>query len=329
MVTGASTADLAVVLIDARNGVLEQSAPHAFIARCSASPSSSWRSTRWTSSGYSQQRFEEIVDESRASRQSAATASARASSTRHLHPALRAARRQRGRPLGGDGLVSGPALLELLEQVEVAYDRPHDRPARFPVQWVIRPCSAAGASDYRAYAGQLASGALRQGDEVIVLPGGERRGSPRSTPTRASSRRRSRRCRSTIRLQDELDISRGDADLPSRAGTAGRARARGRRVLDGAAADAAGRALPRQADHAQRDGGRGRDRGHRRRAHARTRHRRRRSWRSTTSRRVRLRTSAPLVFDPYKSNRRTGSFIMIDETSNETVGAGMIKAAVA
>ena len=64
----------------------------------------------------------------------------------------------------------GPVLLDLLEQVEVAYDHPDEKPARFPVQWVIRP--AGGVGDYRGYSGQLASGALRLGDEVAVLPGG-------------------------------------------------------------------------------------------------------------------------------------------------------------
>ncbi len=124
----------------------------------------------------------------------------------------------------GDGLVSRPPLLELLEEVEVAYDHPHDRPARFPVQWVIRPGAnvVAGASvsadagvlagagvtasdggwagedraeDYRGYSGQLASGALRQGDEVMVLPSGAHTRIAGSRPTTASWRRRWRRCR--------------------------------------------------------------------------------------------------------------------------------------
>ena len=91
----------------------------------------------------------------------------------------------------------GPVLLEHLEQVEVAYDHPDAKPARFPVQWVIRPANGNG-SDYRGYAGQLASGALRRGDEVAVLGSQSpppAPGSPRSTPSTASSTRRSRRCR--------------------------------------------------------------------------------------------------------------------------------------
>ena len=331
MVTGASTADLAVVLIDARNGVLEQSKRHAFISALLGIPKLVVAVNKMDLVGHSQQRFEEIATEFEG-----------------FAPNLRRDGQRAGQQyeiiyipisaLNGDNVVDrseamdwyqGPALLDLLEQVEVAYDRPHDKPARFPVQWVIRPSSAAGASDYRAYAGQLASGALRQGDEVTVLPGGER--------TRIAG---DRHLRGRARGGGRADVGRDSpagraghlarrADLPHRAGTAGRARARGRRVLDGAAADAAGRALPRQADHAQRDGGRGR---RSRTSSTCTRSnatRRRRSSALNDIARVRLRTSTPLVFDPYKSNRRTGSFIMIDETSNETVGAGMIKAAVA
>jgi sulfate adenylyltransferase subunit 1 len=97
--------------------------------------------------------------------------------------------------LRADAVVRRPdAALSHLEQVEVSYDHPYDVPARFPVQWVVRTGGSDG--EYRGYAGQLASGALRAGEEVVVLPSGSARGSPRSTPTRASSTRRSRRSRS-------------------------------------------------------------------------------------------------------------------------------------
>ncbi|HXW57863.1 MAG TPA: GTP-binding protein, partial [Solirubrobacteraceae bacterium] len=174
MATGASTADLAVVLIDARNGVLEQSKRHAFISALLGIPKLVVAVNKMDLVAHAQARFDEIAAEFES-----------------FAPNLRRDGQRAGHQyeiiyipisaLHGDNVVDrseamdwydGPSLLELFEQVEVAYDHPHDRPARFPVQWVIRP-SGRTDSDYRAYAGQLASGALRQGDEVTVLPGGE------------------------------------------------------------------------------------------------------------------------------------------------------------
>ena len=208
----------------------------------------------------------------------------------------------------------------------MAYDHPHDRPARFPVQWVIRPSSGSAAHehrDYRGYAGQLASGALRRGDEVMVLPGGERTRIAAIDTYDGELEEAVAPMSSTLRLEDELDVSRGElichperaplvarelaadvcwmADRPLRAG--------GRYLLKQTTRSATAivdqiedlldvHTLERDAPPAElalNDIGR-----------------------------VRLRTSAPLVFDPYKSNRRTGSFILIDEASNGTVGAGMI-----
>ena len=330
MVTGASTADLAVVLIDARNGVLEQSKRHAFISALLGIPKLVVAVNKMDLVGHSQQRFEEIATEFEG-----------------FAPNLRRDGQRAGQQyeiiyipisaLHGDNVVDrseamdwyqGPALLDLLEQVEVAYDRPHDRPARFPVQWVIRPSSAAGASDYRAYAGQLASGALRQGDEVTVLPGGERTRIAGIDTYEGELEEAVAPMSVAIRLQDELDISRGALICHTEQEPL---------VARELAADVCW-----MAQRPMQPGGR---------------YLVKQTTRSATAvvdgiedivdvhtlerdppppqlalndiARVRLRTSTPLVFDPYKSNRRTGSFIMIDETSNETVGAGMIKAAVA
>src|ERR1022692_4854969 len=179
MVTGASTADVAVILLDARKGVLEQSKRHAFISALLGIPKLVVAVNKMDLVGHSKERFEEVVAEFEG-----------------FAPNLREGGRRAGdqyeiiympiSALNGDNVVErsqamawfdGPTLLELLEQVEVAYDHPHDRPARFPVQWVIRPSAStsngsAAASDYRGYAGQLASGALKKGEEVTVLPSG-------------------------------------------------------------------------------------------------------------------------------------------------------------
>jgi sulfate adenylyltransferase large subunit len=342
MVTGASTADLAVILLDARKGVLEQSKRHAFISALLGIPKLVVAVNKMDLVGHSQERFEEVVAEFEG-----------------FAPNLREGGRRAGdeyeiiympiSALNGDNVVErskamawhdGPPLLELLEQVEVAYDHPYDRPARFPVQWVIRPtptvavngsATAKGStlrSDYRGYAGQLASGALRKGDEVTVLPSG-RTTRIAAIDTYDGELDEARAPMSlTLRLADELDVSRGETICrPDEAPTVAREleadvcwmaerplRPGGRylvkhttrsvtavvdAITDHVDVDTLERAAP-PAELGLNDIGR-----------------------------VRLRTSAPLVFDAYTSNRRTGSFIMIDEASNETVGAGMIAAAAA
>ncbi len=329
MVTGASTADLAVVLLDARRGVLEQSKRHAFISALLGIPKLVVAVNKMDLVEHSQARFEEVVAEFEG-----------------FAPLLRAGGRRAGHnyeiiyipisALNGDNVVepsaamswyddpAHPTLLDILEQVDVAYDHPHDRPARFPVQWVIRPSSDDPARrDYRSYAGQLASGALRQGDEVTVLPGGERTRIAAIDSYEGELEEAVAPMSVALRLQDELDVSRGElichperapivareltadvcwmADQPLRAGgrylikqTTRSATAVVDEIEDLLDVHTLERDAP-PAELALNDIGR-----------------------------VRMRTSSPLVFDPYKSNRRTGSFILIDEASNATVGAGMI-----
>jgi sulfate adenylyltransferase subunit 1 (EFTu-like GTPase family) len=348
MVTGASTADVSVVLIDARRGVLEQSKRHAFLSALLGIPQMVVAINKMDLVEYSQARYEELVGE-----------------FEEFARKLRGGKNPRKIELSyipmsalvGDNVVErsqnmgwydGPVLLELLERVEVAYDHPDDRPARFPVQWVIRPgagiaSNGAGggadgadtpagaifaASDYRGYAGQLASGALRRGDEVAVLPGGGRTRIAAIDTYDGELEEAMAPMSLTLRLEDELDVSRGQlichpdeapavareleadvcwmTDEPLRPG----ARYVIKQTSHGAIAvvDAIEDLLdvhtlervPAPTELALNDIGR-----------------------------VHLRTSAPLVFDPYTSNRRTGSFILIDESRNWTVGAGMIIAASA
>ena len=107
-----------------------------------------------------------------------------------------------------------PVLLDLLEEVEVAYDHPHDRPARFPVQWVIRPenrnRSTPGSEDYRGYAGQLASGSLRVGEEVVALPSGQRTRIAAIDTYEGEIEEALAPMSVTLRLEDDLDVSRGE-----------------------------------------------------------------------------------------------------------------------
>ncbi len=335
MVTGASTADLAVILLDARKGVLEQSRRHAFISALLGIPKLVVAVNKMDLVGHSQERFDEVCQE-----------------FERFAPNLREGGRRAGdqyeiiyipiSALNGDNVVErsehmpwydGPTLLELLEQVEVAYDHPYDRPARFPVQWVIRPSGTStngngAVSDYRGYAGQLASGALRKGDEVTVLPSGRQTRIAAIDTYDGELDEAMAPMSLTLRLEDELDVSRGEticrpdqapavareleadvcwmAEQPLRAGgryvikhTTRSATAVVDAITDHVDVDTLERGAPPE-ELGLNDIGR-----------------------------VRLRTSAPLVFDPYASNRRTGSFILIDEASNETVGAGMIAATAA
>ena len=161
MVTGASTADLAVVLVDARNGVLEQSRRHAYLSAQLGIRHMVACVNKMDLVDWDEDRFREIERDFGAVLARARRRDALAIPVSALH---------------GDNVVDasentpwydGPPLLRHLEQVEVARDRNLDD-VRFPVQWVVR------TTDYRGYAGQMASGMLRAGDEVVVLPSGER-----------------------------------------------------------------------------------------------------------------------------------------------------------
>ena len=357
MVTGASTADLAVVLVDARRGVTEQSKRHAFISALLGIPRMVVAINKMDLVEHSQERFEELVAEFKAfangldaisgrhSGEDGSGVSARGPEISYIPISA----------LNGDNVVErsqamgwyeGPALLELLEQVEVAYDHPFDRPARFPVQWVIRPGTgiAAGAQasngtagaatatlgdpDYRGYAGQLASGALRRGDEVAVLPGGGRTRIAAIDTYDGELEEAMAPMSLTLRLEDELDISRGELICrPDEAATVAREleadvcwmtehplRAGGRYVLKHTSRNAT--AIVESIEDVVD-------------VHTLQRTQPAEQLALNDIGRVRLRTSVPLAFDPYTSNRRTGSFILIDEDSNETVGAGLIAAASA
>jgi sulfate adenylyltransferase subunit 1 len=327
MVTGASTADLSVVLIDARAGVLEQSKRHAFISALLGIPKIVVAINKMDLVEHSHERYEQVVDEFAG-----------------FAPRLGGDGKGPGRKppeityipisaLHGENVVArsqamawyeGPTLLELLEQVDVAYDHPHAKPARFPVQWVIRPSGDPAVGDYRGYAGQLASGVLRRGDEVLILPNGARTKIAAIDTSDGELEEALAPMSVTLRLRDELDVSRGElicradeeapsvgrelradlcwmADAPLRAGgryVVKHTTRSGPAIVDGIEDLLDVHRLERIEPPAQlalNDIGR-----------------------------VRLRTGVPLVFDPYTANRRTGSFIVIDESSNETVGAGMI-----
>jgi sulfate adenylyltransferase large subunit len=333
MVTGASTADLSVILLDARKGVLEQSKRHAFISALLGIPHLVVAINKMDLVDYSQARFEELVREFQGFAHKLGVGAQPGGRGRDIAYIPISA-------LNGDNVVErsermswydGPAqptLLELLEQVEVAYDHPDDTPARFPVQWVIRPASGApGAGDYRGYAGQLASGALRRDEEVVVLPSGERTRIAAIDTFDGELEEALAPMSVTLLLADELDVSRGELICrPEQAPTVAR-------ELEADVCWMSERPLRPGGRYAIKHTTRGasvivdelRDR-----VDVHTLERSARAPAELALNdigRIRLRASSPLVFDPYIANRRTGSFILIDESSNETVGAGMIAGA--
>jgi len=167
MVTGASTAELAVVLVDARNGVTEQTRRHAAVAALLRVPHVVLAVNKMDLVGHDESVFDAITDE--------CTRYASRLGLPDVVPIPISA-------LHGDNVVhrsaamdwyEGPTLLEHLEGVDADQD-PAAQPARFPVQYVLRPQTSGEFRDYRGYAGQLASGVLRRGDRVMVLPSGQR-----------------------------------------------------------------------------------------------------------------------------------------------------------
>ncbi len=315
MVTGASTADLALILVDARKGILEQTRRHAFIASLLRVPHVVLCINKMDLVDYSEAVFESIKDEFR-------KFSMKLELTDLSFIPISA--------LNGDNVVTrsekmpwyqGPVLLHHLENVHIASDRNLIQ-VRFPVQYVSRPISKK-LHDYRAYSGQLVGGVVRPGDEVMVLPSGftsrirtiELAGKPVEEAFPPMS--------VNISLTDELDISRGD--MLCRPGNpptvAQELDAMVCWLVEPPLQPGAKLALK----HTTRSA-RAMIKGIQYRIDVNTLHRDEQcgALRLNEVGRVSLRTTVPLFFDEYRRNRHTGSFILVDETTNSTVAAGMI-----
>ncbi|MFC7764032.1 sulfate adenylyltransferase subunit 1 [Catellatospora bangladeshensis] len=316
MVTGASTADLALVLVDARKGIVEQSRRHAFLCSLLRVPHLVLCVNKMDLVDYDQTVYDRIVDEF-------TSFAAKLDITDLAIIPISA--------LQGDNIATrspnmpwyeGPSLLHHLEHVHIASDR-NLVDVRFPVQYVIRPQSTT-VTDYRGYAGQVASGILKPGDEVMVLPSGMTTRIAGIDTADGPVTEAFPPMSVTVRLEDEIDISRGDMicrphNTPTPAQdiealvcwmdetkplTVG-----GKYAIKHTTRTA--RAIVKGLQY---------------RLDVNTLHRD-----ETASQlglndigRVRLRTTIPLMADEYRRNRTTGGFIIIDETTNRTVAAGMI-----
>jgi bifunctional enzyme CysN/CysC len=317
MVTGASTASLSIILVDARHGLVEQSRRHAYIASLLRIPHLVFAVNKMDLVDWNEARFRTIEDEFRnfAARldvQDIAFIPVSALTGANV------VARSREMPW-----YHGPTLLYHLETVHIASDR-NLIDVRFPVQWVIRPQSN-DHHDYRGYAGQVAGGVLRVGDEVVALPSGlptritqiEQLGEPVEAAFAPMS--------VTIHLADDVDIGRGDMLCrPNNQPTVGQ-------DLDAMICWMTERPLQPRGRYALKHTTRWTravvtdllyrldiNTGHRDEAAP--------ELKLNDLGRIRLRTTTPVIFDPYRRNRITGSFILVDEATNATAAAGMLLA---
>jgi bifunctional enzyme CysN/CysC len=316
MVTGASTADLALILVDARKGLVEQSRRHAFLCSLLRVPHLVLCVNKMDLVGYDRAVFDAIADEF--------TSFAAKLDAPDLTVIPISA-------LKGDNIVSrsantpwydGPSLLHHLEHVHFASDR-NLVDVRFPVQYVIRPQSSAHP-DYRGYAGQVASGILKPGDEVMVLPSGLTTtitaiDSPTGPVAEAFPP-----MSVTLRLADDIDIARGDLICrPNNApAVAQNIEALVCWMDETRPLTVGGKYAVKHTTRAARAVVRGLN--YRLDINSLHRDESATELKLNEIGRVKLRTTVPLLADQYRRNRTTGGFVIIDETTNRTVGAGMI-----
>ncbi|MBV8065771.1 MAG: sulfate adenylyltransferase subunit CysN, partial [Actinobacteria bacterium] len=311
MVTGASTADCAVILVDARKGVLTQTRRHSYLVTLLGIRHIAVAVNKMDMVDFSEERFEEIEREYR---EFAAQLGVHEVTLIPMS-ALR-----------GDNVVDaspnmpwydGPTLMEYLETVEVDQERMQDAPFRMPVQWVNRP-----SSEFRGFAGTIAGGSVSPGDRVVVLPRGQESSVARVVTFDGDLERGVAGQAVTLTLADEVDVSRGDViapvDDPAPVGDQFEATVvwmadepllRGRTYLmrvgtKTVAATVAPIKYKLDVDTLDRIPAN--------------------HLELNAIGVVSLELSEPIAFDPYAENRDTGGFILIDRITNATVGAGLL-----
>jgi len=316
MVTGASTANLAIILIDARHGVIEQTCRHSFIASLLQIQHIIVCVNKMDLVDWSEDRFNEIVGQYKefASRLEVP----------HIDFIPISA-------LLGDNVVErslnmdwyqGSPLLYTLETMYIGNEHNHVD-ARLPVQWVIRPHSEEW-HDFRGYAGRVAGGVFKPGDKVTVMPSGFQSHIKGIHDIHGDVPKAFAPMSVTVTLEDEIDISRGDMIVkqnnPPQSSqqieamicwfsSEAQLQERGRYTLRHTTSEV--KCLVKELNY---------------KIDINTLHKLKedREVRLNDIARVSLQTSAPLHFDRYRRNRATGSFILIDEQTNNTVAAGMI-----
>lgn len=315
MVTGASTANVALILVDARHGVIEQTIRHAYIASLLHIPHIIVCVNKMDLVDYNEKVFEKIRHDFEG-----VTAKLDLLDARFVPISA----------LKGDNVVDrsqimkwyeGPTLMFLLENIHISNDNNLEDP-RFPVQYVIRPYSD-DYHDYRGYAGRVAGGIYRVGEKVIVLPSGFNSKIQSIDVFEKSVDEAFAPQSVTITLDDDIDISRGDMivksenqpqvsqdielmicwlhERPMQVGA--------KYGVKHAANDA--RCMIKEVVYHMN-------------INTLEKNTQTNTLKLNDIARIKIRTTKPLIFDSYKRNRITGSLILVDEGTNETVGAGMI-----
>ncbi|TGM91223.1 sulfate adenylyltransferase subunit 1 [Leptospira licerasiae] len=314
MVTGASNSELAIILIDSRKGVIEQTYRHSYIASLLKIPHVVICVNKMDLVDFSKERFEEIVEDYKN------FASDLDFKGLEFIPIS---------ALNGDNVVDpspnmtwwkGKTLLGYLEDLEIEVDETKHEP-RFPVQYVIRP-QTEDHHDYRGYAGQVRSGVFKKGDDIVVLPSGLR-SKIKSIHTYESEIEETFAPMSvTILLEDEIDISRGDMIVTDKhQPTVSQDLEAEVCWMDAKSLVPGNKYLLRQTTGSVKSAVKEISF----KIDIQT-HEKLESSQLALNEigRIKIRTAKPIAFDPYSENRGTGSFVLVDEGTNNTVGAGMI-----
>ncbi|EIE02131.1 sulfate adenylyltransferase subunit 1 [Leptospira licerasiae] len=314
MVTGASNSELAIILIDSRKGVIEQTYRHSYIASLLKIPHVVICVNKMDLVDFSKERFEEIVEDYKN------FASDLDFKGLEFIPIS---------ALNGDNVVDpspnmtwwkGKTLLGYLEDLEIEVDETKHEP-RFPVQYVIRP-QTEDHHDYRGYAGQVRSGVFKKGDDIVVLPSGLR-SKIKSIHTYESEIEETFAPMSvTILLEDEIDISRGDMIVTDKhQPTVSQDLEAEVCWMDAKSLVPGNKYLLRQTTGSVKSAVKEISF----KIDIQT-HEKLESSQLALNEigRIKIRTAKPIAFDSYSENRGTGSFVLVDEGTNNTVGAGMI-----
>jgi sulfate adenylyltransferase subunit 1 len=315
MVTGASTANAAIILIDARKGVIEQTMRHTYIASLLRIPHVIVCVNKMDLVEFKEEVFEQIKKDYEA------FASKLEITDIHFLPIS---------ALKGDNVVDqsknmnwykGATLMYLLENLHIANDQNHSD-ARFPVQYVIRPMSNE-YHDYRGYAGRIAGGIFKKGDEVTVLPSGFT-SKIKSIDTLDTQLEEAFAPMSvTLTLEDEIDISRGDMIVKTDN------QPEATQDIEVMICWLADKKLQLNGKYALKHTSKDvrcvvKDIQYKVNINTLDKIEDDKNIGLNDIARITLRTTAPVAIDKYSKNRNTGSLILIDEATNVTVGAAMI-----
>ena len=315
MVTGASTANLALILIDARKGVIEQTSRHSFIASLLRIPHLIVCVNKMDLVDYDQEAYDKIVSDYKAFASKLDVQDIQFVPISALH---------------GDNVVNrsekmnwyqGSTLLNLLETVHIASDHNHID-CRMPVQYVIRPHSDE-FHDYRGYAGRIAGGVFKPGDEVVVLPSGFQSKIKSIDTFEGEVKEAFAPMSVSITLEDDIDVSRGDMIArPNNQPTASQEVELMMCWLGNKPLNARGKYIIRHTSNEVR----AMVKDVRYKVDVNTLHRNEEDTevKMNDIARVKLRLSKPIFIDSYAKNRITGSVILIDEATNNTVASGMV-----